>query len=83
MVDPVGVGDFGVGFSVRKLGEGWYFSHGGSNWGFRCDLIAHKTKGYGLVVMTNADNGSIVIRELRERVARAYGWDSEDKPVPR
>ena len=83
MVHPVGVGDFGVGLSVSKLGEGWYFGHGGSNWGFRCDLIAHQSKGYGLVVMTNGDNGSIVIRELRERVARAYGWDSLDKPIPR
>jgi hypothetical protein len=68
---------------VEKLGEGWYFGHGGGNWGFRCNLIAHEVKGYGLAVMTNADNGGIVMRELQERVARAYGWDSEDKPIPR
>jgi len=83
MVTPVGVGDFGVGFSVSKQGEGWYFGHGGSNWGFRCSLLAHKVKGYGVVIMTNADNGSIVARELGDRVARAYGWDLLDKPIPR
>jgi CubicO group peptidase (beta-lactamase class C family) len=83
MVTPVGVGDFAVGFSVTKDGQGWYFGHGGSNWGFRCDLVAHRLKGYGVAIMTNADSGGIVISELRARVAAAYNWDSLDKAVPR
>jgi CubicO group peptidase (beta-lactamase class C family) len=83
MLNPVGVGDFAVGLTVTKMGQGWYFSHGGSNWGFQCDLIAHRVKGYGVAIMTNGDNGGQVIGELRSRVAAAYGWDSLDKPVPR
>jgi len=83
MVTPVGVGDFAVGFSIRKIGEGWYFSHGGSNWGFQCELIAHRLKGYGVAVMTNADSGGVVVNEIRNRVAAAYAWDTLDKPVPR
>jgi len=83
MISPVGVGDYGVGFALAKLGEGWYFTHGGSNWGFECDLIAHFVKGYGLVVMTNAEGGSRMAREIRGRVAAAYGWDSLDKPLVR
>ncbi len=83
MLSPVGVGDFAVGFSLSKDGEGWYFSHGGSNWGFRALLIAHKVKGYGLVVMTNASRGSTVANEIKARVERAYGWDSLDKRVLR
>ena len=83
MVTPVGVGDYAVGFSIRKIGEGWYFSHGGGNWGFRCELIAHRLKGYGVAIMTNADSGGAVLNEIRDRVAAAYGWDTLDKPVPR
>ena len=83
MVTPVGVGDFAIGFSFTKQGQGWYFGHGGSNWGFQCDLLAHRLKGYGVAIMTNADSGGAVIAELRARVAAAYNWDSLDKSVPR
>jgi CubicO group peptidase (beta-lactamase class C family) len=83
MLSPVGVGEYGVGFALSKRGEGWYFQHGGSNWGFMCLLVAHKVKGYGVAIMTNASNGGVVMNEIRERVERAYGWDSLDKPVPR
>ena len=83
VVTPVGVGPFAVGFSVQQQGEGWYFSHGGANWGFRCELLAHRAKGYGVVVMTNGDNGSALARVVLDRVARAYNWDSLDKPLLR
>ena len=83
MVTPVGAGDFGLGFTVTKRGQGWYFGHGGSNWGFRAQLIAHKLKGYGVVIMTNGDQGGAIAQELIARVERAYGWDSLDKAVLR
>jgi CubicO group peptidase (beta-lactamase class C family) len=83
MVTPVGVGPFAVGFQIEKHGEGWYFMHGGSNWGFRADLTAHMAKGYGAVIMTNGDNGTALIRTLRTLIQQEYKWDALDAPVPR
>jgi len=83
MLSPVGVGPYAVGFAISRLGEGWYFSHGGSNWGFRCNLIAHKVKGYGLAIMTNADQGGALASELSRRIQLAYEWDSVADPVRR
>ncbi|MBY0490367.1 MAG: serine hydrolase [Gemmatimonadaceae bacterium] len=83
MLTPVGVGAYAVGFSLSKQGEGWYFSHGGSNWGFQSNLIMHTVKGYGVALMTNGDNGGPLMNEILRRVRRAYAWDSEAAPVPR
>jgi CubicO group peptidase (beta-lactamase class C family) len=83
MVTPVGVGPFAVGFQLKQLGQGWYFQHGGSNWGFRSEAIAHVAKGYGVVIMTNGENGSQIAAEVVTRVAAAYDWDTLDKAPPR
>ena len=83
MVAPTGTGSFAIGFAIERRGEGWYFTHGGSNWGFRGDLVMHRLKGYGIAVMTNCDSGGQIITEIEGRVAAAENWDSLDKPVPR
>jgi CubicO group peptidase (beta-lactamase class C family) len=83
MLSPVGVGPFAAGFAVLRIGEGWYFSHGGSNWGFRATLLAHKVKGYGLAIMTNADQGGALADELSRRIQHAYEWDSVAEAVRR
>ena len=83
MLSPGGVGDYAVGFSISKMGQGWYFTHSGSNWGFRATLVGHKVKGYGLVIMTNAERGGEVAVELSRRIQMAFEWDSVAGPVPR
>ena len=83
MITPVGVGPYAVGFQIAKQGEGWYFSHGGSNWGFQCVMVAHRAKGYGVVIMTNSDGGPPLMQELRTRIEQEYKWDTLDKPIPR
>ena len=83
MITPVGTGPFAVGFTISQRGEGWYFEHSGGNWGFQCELLAHRAKGYGIAIMTNSDNGTALAREIVDRVARAYNWDTLDKPILR
>ena len=83
MITPVGVGNFAVGFSLQREGAGWYFGHGGSNWGFRGDVVAHVSNGYGLTQMTNGDRGGQLMQEIRSRVERVYSWDSISESVPR
>lgn len=83
LLTPTGVGGHGQGFVIERRGEGWYFTHSGSNWNFRANLVAHVRNGYGVVIMTNSENGWGVITELEARIAAAYNWDALDKPIPR
>ena len=57
--------------------------HGGGNWGFRCDLIAHYVNGYGAVIMTNSVGGGDLIPQLRRLIQQEYKWDALDAPIPR
>ena len=83
MVTPVGVGPFAVGFQIEKDGEGWYFAHGGSNWGFQCNVVAHRVNGYGAAIMTNGDGGGALIGKLMQIIEQEYAWDSLAAPIPR
>jgi len=52
-----------------------YFEHGGWDEGFCAQLMAHRDKGYGVVVLINANQPDF-IWELIRSVARAYEWDN-------
>jgi hypothetical protein len=83
LIAPTGVGPFGVGFRILSPSSdgGWYFWHGGSNWGFECRLFGHVRKGYGVVIMTNSQgSGSALLNELETRIFTAYGWDKRGIP---
>ena len=83
MITPVGVGPYGIGLVLEHRGEGWYFSHSGSNFGYRAWMTGHVRKGYGMVIMTNGDNGMALMNAVADRIAAAYAWDSFDKPLAR
>lgn len=69
------VEDFtGLGFFLNKMEEEIYFGHGGWDEGFSSELMAHKSKGYGVVVLTNSNHPEF-IRELIRSVALTYAWD--------
>jgi CubicO group peptidase (beta-lactamase class C family) len=75
------IGDsYGLGFGLEKRGNAEYFEHSGGNYGFNCLLIAHKEKGYGAVVMINA-NAFAIIPEIIRSIAKEYHWE-EYLPAP-
>jgi hypothetical protein len=58
------------------------FSHGGSNEGFTCILVAHVDTGQGAVVMTNSDNGPPLFDEILRAISQEYNW-SVNRPKER
>jgi CubicO group peptidase (beta-lactamase class C family) len=71
----------GLGFFSEKHGAATYFGHGGADEGFRAQLLVHRDKGYGAVVMVNSDNGQIM-NEIIRSIAREYDWE-DYLPQPR
>ncbi len=70
----------GLGMFLENNGEEWYFSHGGWDEGFSSEAIAHKTRGYGVVVLTNSNHPPF-ISELIRSVAATYQWDNKQAPI--
>jgi len=70
----------GLGFFIDKRGNSVYFGHDGADEGFRAQLIMHREKGYGAVVMVNSDNGQVMPEVIRS-IAKAYNWDEYLPPL--
>jgi CubicO group peptidase (beta-lactamase class C family) len=66
---------YGLGLTIERRGGAEYFTHGGADEGFQALLYAHKTKGYGAVIMTNSDAGFRVMPELLRSIATEYRWE--------
>src|SRR5260370_1543994 len=64
------IADVGLGIMLNGK-EG--FSHGGSNVGFQCLLVA-TIGGQGVAIMTNGDQGGRLASEIRDAVAAEYHW---------
>ncbi len=52
-----------------------YFFHPGQNTGYLSQFFAHKSGGYGLVVLSNGDSVEF-INEVTRAAAQRYGWES-------
>jgi hypothetical protein len=70
MLEP-GLGDYGLGPAIGR--ERRWFGHGGSNEGFRCQLVVF-VDGRGAAVMTNSDRGNALVGEILATLADEYGW---------
>jgi CubicO group peptidase (beta-lactamase class C family) len=67
-------GDYGLGLALAGTGKAANFRHGGSNAGYRCQLMAYTETGQGAVVMTDSDGGNALSDEILRGIAREYGW---------
>jgi len=63
----------GLGPEIGGTDEHPYFTHGGSNEGYQCNLVAYY-EGDGVVVMTNGDAGALLAAQIVSSVAAEYGW---------
>jgi CubicO group peptidase (beta-lactamase class C family) len=66
--------DYGLGFGLRLLHGQPYFWHDGANDGFRGAMVAHLSRGHGVVVMTNSDNGLELAEAVIELIGRREKW---------
>lgn len=73
-------GAYGLGLALADEGRAFNFSHGGSNEGYKCMLVAFAETGQGAVVMTNGDQGSRLADELLRAIAKEYGWAARRAP---
>lgn len=65
----------GIGFFLQKHGtEAARFGHGGSNIGYRCNLIAYQDGRFGAAIMTNGDMGYVLQEEIMRAIAAEYDW---------
>jgi len=70
------VADFiGLGIFIEKHKDDVYFGHGGWDEGFSSQLVAHRDKGYGVVVLTNSNHPAF-IEELIRSVSFTYYWSN-------
>jgi CubicO group peptidase (beta-lactamase class C family) len=72
MLTP-GMNQQGLGPETGGAKEHRYFTHGGANEGFRCELVAYEN-GDGAVVMTNSDAGGQLAEEIVRSIAYEYKW---------
>ncbi|HET7039363.1 MAG TPA: serine hydrolase [Gemmatimonadales bacterium] len=70
MLEP-GLNHQGLGPAIGPMGR--FFGHGGSNEGFRCQLVVFRD-GRGAAVMTNSDRGGALVPEILATLAEEYGW---------
>lgn len=81
MGKPYGVSDsgwsftLGLGFQLLNRNDEIYLRHHGWNRGFYTEIVAHRDKGYGVVVMSNSTFPEFNAEVMRA-VALAYGWDN-------
>jgi CubicO group peptidase (beta-lactamase class C family) len=80
------VENYGFGFLAEGGGDDVVFSLRAKTRGYACAMVLYPGKGQGAVIMTNSDNGALVIQEVLCALSEAYRWPHfkpEEKAVLR
>ncbi|WP_108976062.1 serine hydrolase domain-containing protein [Leptospira ryugenii] len=65
----------GRGFFLNQTGDSEYFFHGGHTKGHKALAFFNAKKGYGIVILTNSENGSNLIWRILRTVSTQEKWD--------
>jgi CubicO group peptidase (beta-lactamase class C family) len=71
---------YGLGIAVGGENDSIRFGHGGSNRGYQCNMMCYTNLGMGAVIMTNGDQGGMLMGEIYRSLSKTYNWDIY-KPV--
>lgn len=80
------VENYGLGFLVEGSGDDVVFTLRTKTLGYACAMVLYPAKGQGAVIMTNSDNGALIIQEILCALSEAYMWPHfkpEEKTVLR
>ena len=66
--------DYALGFDLWTHRGQKYFGHSGANDGFRGRMVAHRTDGYGVVILTNSDRGDELSGAVLRLIGEREGW---------
>jgi CubicO group peptidase (beta-lactamase class C family) len=74
MTTPILFGEYNIGLRNEKVGGEMLLGHNGGNEGYSCSMFFHKEKGFGIVFMSNSDDGYKMKLPLLRSAAAAYGF---------
>ncbi|MEM8929987.1 MAG: serine hydrolase domain-containing protein [Acidobacteriota bacterium] len=74
MFEPQDPGAWGLGVLRGGVGQSAWFAHLGGNPGYATLELGFVSSGHGIVVLTNGDGGSDLIREIVTAAAAIYDW---------
>jgi len=66
--------NFAFGFSVDGSVDDINFNIRGKTDGFVCYAVFYPIRGQGAVIMTNSDNGMLLVEEILRALSAAYEW---------
>lgn len=65
-------GQYALGFTLEKRGPVTFFGHDGHNYGYISSMLGSLDGGYGMVIMTNSENGYKAINQIEKLIGRKY-----------